>query len=57
MSFVAAAVIAFLEKELADEAPEIQAYVLQMLGTLATELVGYVEKKIAPTVSVPATGA
>lgn len=49
MSFVSAAVIAFLEKELSAEGPEIEAFVLQQIGTLASELVAYVEKKIMPT--------
>lgn len=48
MSFISAAVIAFLEKELAAQDPEVEAYVLQLLGTLASDVVAYVEKKIMP---------
>ena len=48
MSFVSGVVISMLEKELAAQGPEVEAYVLQLLGTLASDLVAYVEKKIMP---------
>ena len=57
MSFISSAVIAFLEKELTAQSPEIEAYVLQLVGTLANDLVNYVEKKIAPSVANPVISA
>lgn len=53
MSFLSTTVIAFLEKELTAQSPEIEAYVLQMLSVIASDVVAYVEKKIAPKVNPP----
>jgi hypothetical protein len=50
MSFVSGVVLNMLEKELAAQTPEVEAYVLQLLGVLAKDLVTYVEKKIASKV-------
>lgn len=51
MSFISGVLLAMLEKELAAETPEIEAYVLKVLGELSADVVSYVEKKIAAKVS------
>lgn len=48
MSLVSGVLISMLEKELGAQTPEIEAYVLQLLGVVANDLVAYVEKKIEP---------
>lgn len=55
MSFVSGFVITMLEKELAAQSPEIEAYVLQLLGAVAKDVVAYVEKKIGISVPTPAS--
>lgn len=45
---ISAAIISMLEKELVSHSPEIEAFVLKCLSTLANDLLDYVEKKIAP---------
>jgi hypothetical protein len=59
MSFVSGVVITMLEKELAAQTPEVEAYVLQLLGRVATDLVAYVEKKVNPAAqpAQPVNGA
>jgi hypothetical protein len=48
MSFVSGVIISMLEKELTAQGPEVEAYVLQLLGTLSADIVAYVEKKMNP---------
>lgn len=55
MSLVSGVLLTMLEKELAAQAPEVEAYVLQLLGVLGKDLIAYVEKKIHPDASAPAT--
>ena len=45
--------LTLLEKELAAQAPEVEAYILQLLQTLGNDVVTSVEKKMNPP---PSTG-
>lgn len=47
MSFISGVVINMLEKELAAQGPEVEAYALKVLGELAKDVAQYIEKKIA----------
>lgn len=38
--------ITMIEKELAAQSPEVEAYVVNLLGTLANDVVVYAEKKM-----------
>lgn len=49
MSLVSGVIIGMLEKELASQAPEIEAYALQLLGALAKDVLAYIEKKVGIT--------
>ena len=49
MGFISTAIISLLEKELAGQAPEVEAFILNLLETIAGDIVAYVEKKISST--------
>jgi hypothetical protein len=58
MSFISSAIISLLEKELATQTPEIEAYTLDLLSNVANDIVAFVEKKISGTDAVTTnTGA
>lgn len=57
MSFVSSVVIKMLERELAGQTPEIEAYALQFIGQIAGDLVAYVEKKVSAAPAQPVNGA
>lgn len=46
MSFVSSVIIGMVEKELASQTPEMEAFLLNLLGTVAKDVVQYVEKKV-----------
>lgn len=46
MSLLSTVIIAAFEKELEAASPEIEAYVMQAMGTLGAELMAYVTQKV-----------
>jgi hypothetical protein len=46
MSFLSSIIIAAFEKELVAVGPEVEAYMMQALGTLGSELMAYVTTKV-----------
>jgi len=55
MSFVSSVIIGMIEKELAAQTPEMEAFLVNMLGTVAKDLVQYVEKKVGAVSPAPAS--
>ena len=53
MSFFSSVIIGMLEKELAAQTPEIEAYVLQTVGSIGQSLMGYVAQKAAGSSVTP----
>lgn len=56
MSFLSGIVLGFLEKELSQATPEVESYLLTMVGDLAKDVVLYIEKKtglsrLSPSIS------
>jgi hypothetical protein len=47
MSFVSSVIIGMIEKELSAQAPEIAEYAIKAIGSVAADIVDYVEKKIS----------
>lgn len=53
MSFISGVLLNMLEKELSSHSPEVEAYVLGLLGEISADVMAYLEKKIGITPQAP----